>query len=76
MGGFSYYLISEKITKQNEENINNINKGIYNMVDTQQKVLTRWLESAAAAFDEKLVSLGQSHFDYSNMVEIAGYRLR
>ncbi|KYZ75841.1 hypothetical protein AXX12_11635 [Anaerosporomusa subterranea] len=75
MGGFSYYLISEKISKQNEENINNINKGIYNMVDTQQKVLTQWLASAAAAFDEKLVSLGQSHFDYSNMVEIGGYRL-
>lgn len=75
MGGFSYYLISEKISKQNEENLNNINKGIYNMVDTQQKVLTRWMESAAASFDEKLVSLGQSHFDYSNMVEIGGYKL-
>lgn len=75
MGGFSYYLISEKIAKQNEENINNINKGIYNMVDTQQKVLTRWMESAAAAFDEKLISLGESHFNYSDMVEIGSYRL-
>lgn len=75
MGGFSYYLISEKISKQNEENINNINKGIYNMVDTQRKVLIHWMKSAAAAFDEKLVSLGQSHFDYSNMVDIGGYRL-
>lgn len=75
MGGFSYYLISEKISKQNEENINNINKGIYNMVDTQQKVLTRWLESSAAAFSEKMDSLGPSRFDYSNMVEIGGYRI-
>ena len=75
MGGFSYYLISEKIAKQNEENINNINKGIYNMVDTQQKVLTRWMESAAAAFDEKLISLGESHFDYSDIVEIGNYKL-
>lgn len=75
MGGFSYYLISEKISKQNEENINNINKGIYNMVDTQRKVLVHWMKSAAAAFDEKLTSLGQSHFDYSDMVDIGGYRL-
>jgi methyl-accepting chemotaxis protein len=75
MGGFSYYLISEKISKQNEENINNINKGIYNMVDTQRKVLVHWMKSAAAAFDEKLTSLGQSHFDYSSMVDIGGYRL-
>ena len=26
MGGFSYYLISAKISRQYEENINNINK--------------------------------------------------
>lgn len=75
MGGFSYYLISEKISKQNEENINHINKGIYNMVDTQQKVLSRWLESAAASFDEKLAGLGQSRFDDTNIVEVGGYRL-
>lgn len=75
MGGFSYYLISEKIAKQNAENINHINKGIYNMVDTQQKVLSRWLESAASAFDEKLAALGPSRFDYTNIVEVGGYRI-
>jgi methyl-accepting chemotaxis protein len=75
IGGFSYYLIFEKISKQNEETITNINKGIYNMVDTQQKVLSRWLESAAAFFIEKLNLLGPSRFDYDNIVEIGGYRL-
>ncbi|MDU2063243.1 MAG: methyl-accepting chemotaxis protein [Sporomusaceae bacterium] len=75
IGGFSYYLISQKIAKQNEETITNINTGIYNMVDTQQKVLSRWLESADASFVERLNSLGNSRFDYDNMVDIGGYRL-
>ncbi len=75
MGGFSYYLIAQKIAKQNEENILNINKGIYNMVDTQQKVLTQWLDSSAAAFTEKLNWLGQSRFDESNIQVIGGYTL-
>ena len=75
MGGFSYYLIAQKVAKQNEENLLNINKGIYNMVDTQQKVLTQWLESSAAAFTEKLYWLGQSRFDESQMQEIGGYTL-
>jgi len=74
-GGFSYYLISEKIAKQNEATITNINKGIYNMVDTQQKVLSNWLESADSFFAEKLSSLGNSHFDYENMLDIGSNRL-
>jgi len=45
------------------------------MVDTQQKVLTQWLDSSASGFSEKLDSLGQSHFDYSEMVEIGDYIL-
>ena len=32
MGGFSYYLIAQKIAKQNEENILNINKGNNNIL--------------------------------------------
>jgi HAMP domain-containing protein len=75
IGGFSYYLISEKIARQNEENINHINRGIYNMVDTQHKVLNRWLESAAEFFIEKLGALGKPRFDYDNMVDISGYRI-
>lgn len=75
MGGFSYYLIFNKISYQTEETITNINNGILNMVDTQQLVLTRWLESAAASFTTKLSSLGESRFDFDNMVDIGGYRL-
>ena len=75
MGGFSYYLIAQKIAKQNEESMHHINKGIYNMVDTQQKVLTQWLDSSAAAFTEKLNWLGQSRFDESNIQVIGGYSL-
>lgn len=75
IGGFSYYLIFEKISRQNEESINHINRGIYNMVDTQQKVLSVWLVSAAAGFVEKLNFLGQSRFDEGDMVEFGGYRL-
>lgn len=75
IGGFSYYLISEKIARQNEESINHINRGIYNMVDTQQKVLSVWLVSAAASFTEKLNFLGQSHFDSDTIAEFNGYRL-
>ena len=75
MGGFSYYLISAKISRQYEENINNINMGIYNMVDTQQKVLMQWMDSSATAFSEKLQWLGPIRFDHSNMVDIGGYKL-
>lgn len=75
IGGFSYYLIFEKISRQNEESINHINRGIYNMVDTQQKVLSAWMDSAAAGFAEKLGFLGQSRFDYDNLAEFGGYRL-
>jgi HAMP domain-containing protein len=75
MGGFSYYLISAKISRQYEENINNINMGIYNMVDTQQKVLMQWMDSSATAFSEKLRWLGPNRFDHSAMVDIGGYKL-
>jgi len=75
MGGFSYYLISAKISRQYEENINNINMGIYNMVDTQQKVLMQWMDSSATAFSEKLQGLGPIRFDHSAMVDIGGYKL-
>ncbi|MBP2667339.1 MAG: hypothetical protein H6Q76_2319 [Firmicutes bacterium] len=75
MGGFSYYLISAKISRQYEENINNINMGIYNMVDTQQKVLMQWMDSSATAFSEKLHWLGPIRFDHSTMVDIGGYKL-
>ncbi|MFT9497543.1 Cache 3/Cache 2 fusion domain-containing protein [Anaerosolibacter sp.] len=75
IGGFSYYLIFNKISLQTEETITNINKGIYNMVDTQQEVLSRWMESAGASFSSKLSSLGDSHFDYEHIEEFAGYRL-
>lgn len=75
IGGFSYYLISEKISRQNEETLTNINRGIYNMVDTQQKVLNRWLDSSAAFLNSWLASLGQSRFDYSRMIDAKGYRL-
>lgn len=75
IGGFSYYLISDKIRQQNEENINHINRGIYNMVDTQQKVVSNWLESSAEFFTEKLRSLGKNQFDFNDMVEISGYRI-
>ena len=75
MGGFSYYLISAKISRQFEENINNINMGIYNMVDTQQKVLMQWMDSSATAFSEKLQGLGPIRFDNANMVDIGGYKL-
>ncbi|MFZ5966127.1 MAG: Cache 3/Cache 2 fusion domain-containing protein [Bacillota bacterium] len=75
IGGFSYYLIFNKISLQTEETITNINKGIYNMVDTQQEVLSRWMESAAASFSSKLTALGDSRFDYEQIEEFAGYRL-
>ncbi len=75
LGGFSYYLISAKISRQYEENINNINMGIYNMVDTQQKVLMQWMDSSATAFSEKLRWLGPNRFDHSAMVDIGGYKL-
>jgi methyl-accepting chemotaxis protein len=75
LGGFSYYLISAKISRQYEENINNINMGIYNMVDTQQKVLMQWMDSSATAFSEKLRWLGPIRFDHSAMVDIGGYKL-
>ncbi|MCG8539665.1 MAG: methyl-accepting chemotaxis protein [Clostridia bacterium] len=75
IGGFSYYLIFNQISTQTEETITNINTGILNMVDTQQKVLFRWLESSTASFVHRLASLGESRFDYDNMEYIGGYRL-
>jgi len=75
MSSFSYYLIYNKIRNQNEETLTNINRGIYNMVDTQKKVLDEWLQSAAASFQDKLKNLGPSRFDYSEMQEIGGYKL-
>ncbi|MDR3589625.1 MAG: methyl-accepting chemotaxis protein [Negativicutes bacterium] len=75
IGSFSYYLISEKISRQNEETIANINKGIYNMVDIQQKVLSLWLQSSASFLTEELGLRGASSFDYDHMVNLAGYSL-
>lgn len=75
IGGISYYSISNEISKQTEEKITSINTGIKNMVSTQDKIVSLWLESGAAAFTNKLSSLGESRFDYENMVDIAGHRM-
>lgn len=75
IGGISYYSISNEISKQTEEKITNINTGIKNMVSTQDKIVSLWLESGAAAFTYKLSSLGESRFDYEHMVDIAGHRM-
>ena len=75
IGGFSYYLIVEKISRQNEETLANINTGIYNMVDIQQKVLSLWMQSSAAAFQDQLALLGPSSFDENNRVNLAGHSL-
>lgn len=75
IGGLSYFMARDKIEQLNEETLININKGIYNMVDTQQKVLNRWLESAAVSFKEKLDSIGKSRFDQNEIVTISGYKL-
>lgn len=75
MSGLSYYLIYDKIQAQNEETLTNINKGIYNMVDTQRKILDEWLTSAAATYQKQLKALGNSRFDYNDMQEVGGYQL-
>lgn len=75
IGGISYYFISSEISRQTEEKVTSVNNGIKNMVDTQQKVLSLWLDSAAASFSYKLSSLGESHFDYEKMVDLAGHRM-
>lgn len=75
IGGISYYFISSEISKQTEERITDINNGIKNMVDTQQKVLSLWLESAAVSFKFKLSTLGESRFDYDQMVDLAGHHM-
>ncbi|GAB6109013.1 Cache 3/Cache 2 fusion domain-containing protein [Fusibacter bizertensis] len=75
LGGFSYLLINQEIAKNTEDMINNINDGIYNMIDTQQHILDQWLPSAAEAFVSKLEALGESRFDYSQMVKVGDYSL-
>lgn len=75
MSGLSYYLIHDKIQDQNAETLININKGIYNMVDTQKKILDEWLKSASESFQVKLRTLGPSRFDYNEMQDIGGYQL-
>lgn len=75
MSSLSYYLIYNKIRNQNEETLTNINNGIYNMVDTQKKVLDEWLKSAGASFEDKLKRLGDNRFDSGEMQTIGGYRL-
>ncbi|MGY0374090.1 Cache 3/Cache 2 fusion domain-containing protein [Clostridium sp. JNZ J1-5] len=75
IGGISYYFISSEISRQTEEKVTSVNNGIKNMVDTQQKVLSLWLDSAAASFSYKLSSLGESNFDYGKMVDLAGHRM-
>lgn len=75
IGGLSYYMALDKIQKLNEQTLTNINKGIYNMVDTQQKVLSRWLESSAAFFNDKLKSQGTSHLNQNEMITIGEYKL-
>jgi len=75
IGGVSYYFISKEISKQTEEKITSVNTGIKNMVDTQQKVTSLWLESSASSFSYKLETLGESRFDYDHMLDIAGHRI-
>ncbi|MDK2867903.1 MAG: hypothetical protein PWP51_2254 [Clostridiales bacterium] len=75
LGGFSYLMINQEISKNTEDMINNINDGIYNMIDTQQRVLDQWLPSAAEAFVSKLDALGESRFDYNEMVQVGDYLL-
>lgn len=75
MSILNYYLIYNKINNQNEETLTNINRGIYNMVDTQKMVLDEWLKSAAESFKDKLKRLGPSRFDTNEVQDIGGYQL-
>lgn len=75
IGGISYYFISSEISRQTEERVTDVNNGIKNMVDTQQKVLSLWLESAAVSFKFKLATLGESRFDYSQIIDLAGHHM-
>lgn len=75
IGGFSYLQIHREIERDAERLITNINDGIYNMIDTQQRVLNQWLPSAAESFLAELDSLGESRFDYTEMVQCGDYLL-
>ncbi|WP_408955362.1 Cache 3/Cache 2 fusion domain-containing protein [Natroniella sp. ANB-PHB2] len=73
IGSFSYYLISQQISRSSKQTLTNTNDGIYNMVDTQQRVITSWLKSAGKSFENRLEALGKNKFDYDEMVEIEGF---
>jgi hypothetical protein len=75
IGTFSYFMISKEIQKDTERLITNVNEGIYNMIDTQQRVLNQWLLSAADSFGKKIDSLGEHHIDYNDMVQVGEYYL-
>jgi len=75
MGGFSYYLILERISKHSEEALTNIGSDIYNMVDIQQKTVSNWLESSAAFVSQELSELGQSRIDPKQMTTVGSYEL-
>lgn len=75
IGAFSYYMIFREIKEDTERSITHINDGIYNMVDTQQRVLNQWLISASDAFDKKLKEYEYISMNYDEMVQVGEYHL-
>ncbi|MBV1758996.1 MAG: methyl-accepting chemotaxis protein [Dethiosulfatibacter sp.] len=75
IGSFSYYIIVNEIKKDTEQLITSINEGIYNMIDTQQRVLNQWLLSAADSFEKKLAYLGDNYFNEEEMVDVGKYKV-
>lgn len=75
IGAFSYFMIFNEIQKDTERLITNVNDGIYNMIDTQQRVLNQWLLSAADSFEKKMEYLGPDSFNYDEMVQVGEYYL-
>lgn len=75
IGAFSYFMIFKEIQEDTERLITSVNDGIYNMIDTQQRVLNQWLLSAADSFEKKMEDLGPDRFDYNEMLQVGDYYL-
>ncbi len=71
----SYYYVQQEIDSRSNETMTLTNESVYNIVDTQQRILSEWLPSAANSFVDKLEFYGESHFEYEEMVELGGYNI-
>lgn len=71
----NYNIVNTSFKRLTDENVENVNRSVVSVIDTNQKVLFGWLDSSSAGLADILDKLGSSRFDRSSLVDVNGHKI-